>query len=414
VENPEAVSMAQTTLELQPVVEQIRLLLVDDEEHFRRVLNKRLSKRGIVLEEAANGEECLSILEKTPMDVVLLDVKMPGMDGLEVLHQIKRKHKKTEVILLTGYATTQGGVEGIKSGAFDYLSKPIDTEHLVTKIKQAHGKILREEEKERETDFRARMEQRMVAAERLASLGTLAAGVAHEINNPLAIINDSAGWMKLLLKKEETTALSVKSQFEKGLDKIEKSVERARKITHQLLSFVRKNDSIMSEVDLKKLVEEAFELLNKEAKNKGIELAQESDPSLGTIWSDPHQLRQILINLLTNAIYAIGEKGRVTVSLEKKGDEMSLTVRDTGQGIPKENLERIFEPFFSTKSGGEGTGLGLFVTRGIIEKLGGMIEVESQVGRGTSFKIKLPGSLRQEKALKEDTRETVSVEDIRT
>ena len=324
------------------------------------------------------------------MDVVVLDVKMPGMSGIEALHHIKEKYPKTEVILLTGHATTLDGVEGIKAGAFDYLSKPIELDHLIGKIKHAYDKIRREEEKLKEAEFREKMEQQMIATERLASLGTLAAGVAHEINNPLAIIKESAGWMKLILKKDECAEIPRKQDFDMALNKIEKGVERAKRITLQLLGFARKDDSVLAEVNLKELADEAIQLVTREAANKDIEIVQEMDIPENTIWSDPYQLRQVLLNLLTNAIHATGSGGNITIKLEVIGEEVALSVQDTGQGIPKENLERIFEPFFSTKSPGEGTGLGLFVTRGIVEKLGGTIEVESRLGHGTSFCIKLP------------------------
>lgn len=385
-------------------MEELRLLLVDDEEHFRQVLAKRLSRRGMAAEQAGSGEECLNMLEKRPMDVVILDVKMPGMDGLEVLRRIKERYEQTEVILLTGYANTQDGVDGIKSGAFDYLSKPVELDHLAGKIKQAHEKILWEEERKKEADFRARMEQRMAAAERLASLGTLAAVVAHEINNPLAIINDSVGWMQLLLSKPDMAEMPIKGQLEKGLGKIAKSVERAKKVTHQLLGFARKDDSVVSEVNLRQLVEEAVQLVEKEASYKEIEFVQEVNASLDSIWSDAYQLRQVLINLLTNAIHATGRKGRIKIGLQKDGEQAILTIQDTGQGIPQENLERIFEPFFSTKPNGEGTGLGLFVTRGIVEKLGGTIEAESRLGEGTDFRITLPRVYQNDDSLEKEGR----------
>ena len=385
-------------------MEELRLLLVDDEEHFRQVLAKRLSRRGMAPEQAGSGEECLTLLEKQPMDVVILDVKMPGMDGLEVLRRIKERYEKTEVILLTGYANTQDGVDGIKSGAFDYLSKPVELDHLAGKIKQAHEKILWEADREREAEFREKMEQRMVAAERLASLGTLAAGVAHEINNPLAIINDSVGWMQLLLNKTDMAETPIKGQLEKGLDKIANSVERAKKITHQLLGFARKGNSVFSEVNLRQLAEEAVQLVEKEASYKEIEFVQEADASLDSIWSDAYQLRQVLINLLTNAIHATGPKGRIKITLQKDGEQAMLSIQDTGQGIPQGDLERIFEPFYSTKPTGEGTGLGLFVTRGIVEKLGGTIEAESRLGEGTAFRIKLPRVHQNHGGLEEDGR----------
>jgi two-component system NtrC family sensor kinase len=371
-------------------MENIRLLLVDDEEDFRRTISKRLKRRGIAPEQAENGEVCLSILEQKPMDVVVLDVKMPGMNGIETLRHIKEKYPKTEVIMLTGHATTQDGVDGIKEGAFDYLTKPIELEHLLGKIRQAHEKILREQEKLREAEFRAKMEQQMIATERLASLGTLAAGVAHEINNPLAIIKESVGWMNVILNKEELARIPRKQDLSKALEKIENAIERATRITRQLLGSVKETDSVLAEIKISELADEAIGLTKKEAGNKDIEIAKDIDPSIGLIWSDPYKLRQVLINLITNAISATGSGGKITIKIENTAEGMCLSVSDTGQGIPKENLEKIFEPFFSTKPPGEGTGLGLFVSRRIIENLGGKIEVESQFGYGTTFFIRLP------------------------
>ena len=146
----------------------------------------------------------------------------------------------------------------------------------------------------------------------------------------------------------------------------------------------------MAEININELTDEAVDLVKKEAKNKGTEIITDIDPSTATIWSDPYKLRQVLINLITNAVHATGTGGKISIILENKGDDVALTVRDTGQGIPRENLKKIFEPFFSTKPPGEGTGLGLFVCRSIIEKLGGEMEVESKIGHGTSFCIRLP------------------------
>lgn len=368
----------------------IKLLLVDDESDFRQALVRRFGRRGLNPEQAGNGQECLAVLADHPVDVVVMDVKMPGMTGIEVLAQIKEKHPQTEVILLTGHASTQDGVDGIKSGAFDYLTKPIEFEHLQSKIQQAYEKIQREEEKRKEAEFRAKMELQMVATERLASLGTLAVGVAHEINNPLAIIRESAGWLALLLKRKEMAELPLKKDFELALQKIEKGVERAKRITHQLLGFVRKQDSSFSHVNLPELADETIGLVRKEARDKGIAVELRAESSAGSIWSDPYQLRQVLLNLLTNAVHATGKGGSITVTLESLKGGVQLTVQDTGTGIPRENLKHIFEPFFSTKNPGEGTGLGLFVTRGILGRLGGQIEVESSLGQGATFRVWLP------------------------
>ena len=371
-------------------MEPIRVLLVDDEDDFRQTVAKRLTKRGIDTRQASSGKDCLSALETDPVDVVVLDVKMPGMNGIETLHRIKKDHPRTEVIMLTGHATTQDGVDGIKTGAFDYLSKPIELEHLLGKIKQAHDKIVRDQEKEQETAFRARMEQQMIATERLASLGTLAAGVAHEINNPLAIIKESAGWMSSILRKEEMIGIPRRADLELALGKIEKGVERVRRITLQLLESVKQTDSLLSEVDPAELAGETVDLIGKEAAAKDVRIFIEGESEIRPVWTDPYKLRQVLINLLTNGVYAVGPGGAVTVSIRSIREGIAITVQDTGQGIPKENLSRIFEPFFSTKPPGEGTGLGLFVTRSIIEKLGGDIAVRSELGKGAAFEIRLP------------------------
>ena len=371
-------------------MEHTRILLVDDEGDFRTTIAKRLVKRGMEVEQAGSGEESLVILQDKPVDVVILDVKMPGMGGIETLHQIKKKYPEVEVIMLTGHATTQDGVEGIKTGAFDYLTKPIELEHLLGKIHQAREKILREDEKAKEAAFRTRMEQQMIATERLASLGTLAAGVAHEINNPLAIIKECAGWMKTILQKEEMACIPRKADFEKALGKIETGVERARRITHELLGSVKQTDSVLSRVDLKQLIDEAFSLLKNEASDKNVHVNNSVNSRESVIWSDPYKLRQVLLNLLTNAVHATESGGSITMDLKRSGDGVILTIEDTGEGIPKENLSRIFEPFFSTKPTGKGTGLGLFVSRSIIEKLGGEICVESRLGQGTCFTIRLP------------------------
>jgi two-component system, NtrC family, sensor kinase len=371
-------------------LQQISLLLVDDEDFFRQTLFKRLNKRGFQVKQAISGEEALSILETHLMDVVVMDVKMPGLDGLEVLNCIRQKHPKIEVILLTGHSAAPDGVKGIKLGAFDYLSKPIEFEHLLGKIQQAYEKKLREVERETEAKFKTQVERQMIVTERLAALGTLAAGVSHEINNPLAIINEAAGYLQVLLKKPELADMSRRKDFENALAKIIKGVKRARTITHQLLEGVRPHDSVQKKIDLCKLVAETVDLVRREASNKMIEIHQEPAFKLEPTWLDPNQIRQILINLLTNAIHASFKGGQINIFFRRTAKEITFAIHDTGKGIPKENMERIFEPFFSDKPPGEGTGLGLFITREIVKKLNGSLEVESKVGKGTTVTIMLP------------------------
>lgn len=375
---------------------EINLLIVDDEKDFREILAKRLARRGIKTDLAESGEGALRILNEKPANVIIMDVKMPGMNGIEALRRIKERYPLVEVIMLTGHANTQDGVEGIKSGAFDYLTKPVEIEHLLSKIKQAHDKIVHFLTEKQEAEFRERIKQQMVVAERLAALGTMATGVAHEINNPLAIIQESAGWLQQILTSPQFGDIPRKADFEKALDRIYKAVNRARRITRQLLQVVRTQSTEMAdpvkmtEVNLKELVEESIALIEPEAFRKKIKIFAESSEPPPIAWADAYQLLQVLLNLLTNSIQATSEGGQITVIVSVSSEEASITVKDTGCGIPEENLTKIFEPFFTTKDVGHGTGMGLYIAWGIVTQLGGLITVTSQPGNGTTFTIALP------------------------
>jgi signal transduction histidine kinase len=354
------------------------------------VLARRLEKRGAVVNQAGDGKAGLVSLAQEPVDVVLLDVKMPGMDGLSVLESIRREHPDTEVILVTGNVNTRDGVDGIKAGAFDYLTKPIKIDQLTAKINQAFDKLTMTQEKMREKRFRAKMEQQLIAADRLAALGALSAGTAHEINNPLAIINEAAGWLRDRVKKNESIPADLYNDLNLVLEKIESSVKRARRITHQMLAFSRQTDSVIKELDLLELASEVVELTRKTASENCIKVTVTSEEKYIRIWSDPYQVRQVLVNLVTNGLQSLGSDGNVDIIIKDNRINAIVVVKDNGPGIPPENIEKIFEPFFTTKPPGEGTGLGLSVSRGIIEKLGGAISVESKLGKGAIFQVMLP------------------------
>ncbi|MBU1610932.1 MAG: response regulator [Proteobacteria bacterium] len=362
------------------------VLLVDDEHRFRQVLFKRLSHRGLNMFEAENGSQAIECMEESPSDIVVLDVKMPGMNGIETLQILRKRFPSSEVILLTGHASTEDGIAGIKAGAFDYLTKPVEIEHLEGKIQQAYDKILRIREQVREREFRCLLEQRMIAAQRLASLGTLATGIAHEVNNPLAVINDASGWLLDLLKTAPAD-MPLRKELELGLGKIGSNVARARRITHQLLSHARQSEPEITEIDLGHLAKETSELVNKEALAHNVNITIHTCGTPLTVRSDSGQLRQVLINLLTNAIHAAESGGQVKIELSALEHHVRLQVMDDGAGIPEELLKRIFDPFFSTKPEGRGTGLGLFVTNNIIRRLGGTIEATNCPQRGAVFTV---------------------------
>lgn len=226
-------------------------------------------------------------------------------------------------------------------------------------------------------------------ADKLASIGRLAAGVAHEINNPLAIINEKAGLMRDLVKRAPDFAY--RDKFNSVIEGILKSVDRCRTITHRLLGFARQMDVMPEILEINTLLRDVVGFLEREMTYRGIQLDLQLDEDLPTIESDRGQLQQVFLNIINNGLDAVKDGGHLSVRTFKKDENtVSVAIRDDGHGIPPDTLQRIFEPFFTTKEKGKGTGLGLSITYGIVKKLGGDIHVESTVGRGTTFVIDLP------------------------
>lgn len=244
------------------------------------------------------------------------------------------------------------------------------------------------------------LDEHLLHTQKLASIGELSAGLAHEINNPLAIIRQEAEWMRLILKNQQLPAQEL-DELQESLGQIIHQVDRSKEITHSLLDFARKREPVIQAVDVNKLIESMTLLVEKEAKHHHIKIIRQYDLNLPPVYGDAPQLRQVILNLLNNATYAIQKDGVITIATRKAGNNsLSIVVSDTGGGIPPENLPKIFDPFFTTKPPGKGTGLGLSISHGIIQKLGGQISVASTVGQGTTFTITLP--LTQEKGMRHE------------
>ena len=228
---------------------------------------------------------------------------------------------------------------------------------------------------------------------KLASIGRLAAGVAHEINNPLAIINEKAGLVLDLVTVDPD--VKHRERLVAAVDSILKSVQRCKKVTHRLLGFARHMDVTTETIDLETLLKEVLGFLEKEAEYREVKIHFDIDSEVPTITSDRGQLQQVFLNILNNAVAAVAQGGNIGVEIARKGlERVAVTIADDGVGIPKEQQERIFEPFFTTKDG-SGTGLGLSITYGIVKKLGGEIRVESTLGEGTRFTVELPVSRKE-------------------
>jgi len=229
---------------------------------------------------------------------------------------------------------------------------------------------------------------------KLASIGRLAAGVAHEINNPLAVINEKAGLMKDLMTMEG--AVVDMKRFQGLTDGVLTCVERCRAITHRLLGFARRMDISIEVINLNEVLREVLSFLEREALNRNLVLHLELAEDLPSILSDRGQLQQVFLNILNNAFDAVKDGGQVTIkSSERDPDHVEISISDNGVGMSEETMRHIFEPFFSTKKG-YGTGLGLSITYGIVKKLGGEIKVDSQLDKGTVFQVILPKRSEQE------------------
>lgn len=241
----------------------------------------------------------------------------------------------------------------------------------------------------READIkRADIFHKMEYTNKLAALGRLGAGVAHEINNPLAIINQKAGLMKDFLQVEKD--FPRRERFLELADSVLQSVERCGAITHRLLGFAKHMDVQTESIHLEVLLKEVLGFLEKEAHHRDIKVSLSCDENLPAMESDRGQLQQVFLNILNNAFAAVSDGGTIDITISQPEPSYELVeVADDGHGISNENLEHIFEPFFTTKQG-YGTGLGLSITHGIVEKLGGRIDVESKLGVGTKFAVKLP------------------------
>jgi len=239
---------------------------------------------------------------------------------------------------------------------------------------------------------RAAMSDKVVEAGRLASIGELAAGIAHEINNPVAIMVEEAGWIQDLLDEGVPDTEEGIGEIKRAVKQIRTQGSRCKEITHKLLSFARKTDPTMREINLNELVEEVIGLMGQKTRYANVQIVSELAEDLPPISASPSEMQQVLLNLLNNAVDSIDQGGGTVTVRTRLADNGSvlLEVQDTGIGIAEANLSRIFDPFYTTKPVGQGTGLGLSICYGIINKLGGDISVRSAKQQGTTFTVNLP------------------------
>jgi two-component system NtrC family sensor kinase len=261
----------------------------------------------------------------------------------------------------------------------------IVSKRLVNRISQS------DKDKESAVKKEQMMSQQVIETGKLASVGELAAGIAHEINNPVAIMIEEAGWIEDLLAEEDLTGSENEEELYRALSQIRTQGRRCKEITHKLLSFARKTDSRVVEISVADLLTEIAYLSSQRAKYSNVEIKTSFEENLPPIPASETEMQQVFLNLVNNALDAMEKTGGIiTLDAKRSDNDVLITVSDNGPGIAEANLSRVFDPFYTTKPVGKGTGLGLSICYGIIKKIGGDIRVSSTKGQGTAFEIRFP------------------------
>ncbi|GAB6126824.1 sensor histidine kinase [Humidesulfovibrio idahonensis] len=375
------------------------VLLVDDERDFADLLAERLQARGFQVKTAYDGEDALRLAAELELDVAVLDVNLPGIDGLSLLRELKKLKPQVEALMLTGQNDLATAVTGMKLGASDYLVKPVPIERLAEAILRAQDR--REE----------RLEGlRMAETAKMAALGQMAEGVAHEINNPVNTMVNLAGWLEDLvgdLRAEMKSSSLLPAQagtlgeMQDSARKMREHGQRCKQITAKLLCLCHKDAATgraataEASLDLRALLNGLLAERAERLAASGVQLRAEIStelplltlPTAGLPGTD---LSTALGNILDNALDAMPGGGMLTVRATAQNREARIDIEDTGCGILPAHLPRVFEPFFSTKEVGQGTGLGLSVSYGTLKALGGDIDITSQPGQGAKVLVSLP------------------------
>jgi signal transduction histidine kinase len=423
--------MDTTTLEPIPVDElpaalpACKILIIDDEESNVRLLERVLTRAGFdnFISTTDSREACALFADFQP-DLVLTDWCMPVVDGCAVIEQLRALTATDDylpIVVLTADITPQTRQRALTAGATDFLTKPFDRIEVLLRIRnllqarlshltiQTQNATLEESVRQRTIELEQALaelqstQRQVIQQERLAALGAMAGGIAHDFNNALGII---MGFGELLLRDAQHGL--TKENATKPITFILTAAEDAAKIVHRLREFYRPDESSDQRlpVDLNQLIEQAISLTQPrwqtEATAGGRTISITTEPGeIPCIVGDAAQLREVLTNLIFNAVDALPQGGKITLGTHLDGDTVALTIGDTGTGMSEVVRRRCLEPFFTTK-GKRGTGLGLSMVFGIIHRHEGTIDVESELGSGTRFVLRLPAT-NQESGMRADS-----------
>jgi two-component system, NtrC family, sensor histidine kinase HydH len=358
--------------------ERPRLLVVDDNAALAENLGEILDAAGYHTRSADSCAEARGVLN-TPLDVALIDLHLPDGDGRSLTLDIKSAHPDAEVILLTGHATIESAAESVRAGAFAYLLKPCATPELLLTVEQALRQVRLRQEK-------AELARRAQLSEKLAAVGTLTAGLSHEIRNPL---NAAGLQLNVLERRIRNLPQEMQTALLEPATLVRDEIRRLDHILEDFLQFARPTRVVPKPVPLGALLERVLALEGGDATQRGIRLRTSGADGV-VVLGDEGRLQQVLVNLVLNALDATPREGEVRIICRLFDADVVLTVEDTGPGVPADALPHVFEPFYTTKA--SGSGLGLPIVHAIVTQHGGTISIENIAGAGARVTLRLPAA----------------------
>lgn len=365
------------------------ILLVDDETDIRAVLSLPLTDLGYRVWEAETGSQALEIFRTIRPSIVLTDIKMPGMDGIELLQKIKRESHETEVIMITGHGDMELAIRSLKNDATDFITKPINVDALEIAIQRAKDRIItRKKLQEYTENLEKLIQEKTELQSHLTSLGLMIGSISHGIKGLLTGLDGGMYVLNSGIAKEN------QSQVKEGWELVKLMVERIRKMVTDILFYTKERDLNYERINILTFSEEVAKEMEPTMKDHRIEFTKNFNPIAGECEFDGTYVHSALINIIENAMEACGgdqikKAPKINFGVKEHSNNIIFEISDNGIGMDADILNKIFTPLFSSKAR-KGTGLGLFISNTIIEQHGGIIVVKSTPGKGTLFRIEIP------------------------
>jgi signal transduction histidine kinase len=413
-------SAAPTGSKNPPSPDRYPVVLVEDDDATRNLVTRFLSAQGYAVHPFPTAPPALDLCAEVASPVLLTDNQLPGMSGLDLIEQLQLRRTDFEAVIFTAYADVDTLVRSMRLGCFRCVLKPFHNDELVAAVAGAANRLwLRLDLRARSVELEKRNEalEAMVSAlheserlrtlgERMASIGRLAAGVAHEINTPLATLIANLDTIGEGLRDVLATAEGPRvAEAVDALADARQAADRVRTVVRDLKTFSRPDDEKVGPVDLRRVIEGTLNMAWTEIRHRA-RLVKDFGPTPKVLGNEA-RIGQVVLNLVLNAAHAIepgdAANNEIRVVTRTRDGQAVIEVRDTGTGMPPDVKARIFEPFFTTKGVGQGTGLGLSIVHGIVTAMTGSLEVDSELGKGSAFRVILPPALVREVAVPEIT-----------